>query len=68
MRAARRGLGKGFLIVAGSVSSWERIKAVAKAGADAFTIGTAVFDGSYSPNKGSIRSQLRHVLADCEAA
>jgi hypothetical protein len=68
VRAARRGLGKGFLIVAGSVTSRERIKAVAAAGADAFTIGTAVFDGSYSPSKGSIRSQLRDVLADCEAA
>ena len=36
-------------------------------GADAFTIGTAVFDGSYSPTKGSILSQLRDVLADCES-
>lgn len=65
VQAARRGLGKGMLIVAGSVGSKETIKAVAKAGADAFTIGTAVFDGSYSPNSGSIRSQLKAVLADC---
>lgn len=68
VRAARRGLGKGHLIVAGSVTSRERIRAVARAGADAFTIGTAVFDGSYSPTKGSIRSQLKDVLADCAAA
>ncbi len=65
VEAARRGLGKGLLIVAGSVGSKETIKAVAKAGADAFTVGTAVFDGSYSPNSGSIRSQLKAVLADC---
>lgn len=65
VKAARRGIGGGLLIVAGSVASRERIKAVADAGADAFTIGSAVFDGSYSPNKGSIRSQLKAVLADC---
>jgi len=41
---------------------------VAEAGADAFTIGTAVFDGSYNPRKGSILSQLSTVVADCEAA
>jgi hypothetical protein len=68
IKAARRGLGKGHLIVAGSVSSRERIKAVAEAGADAFTIGTAVFDQSYSPTKGSIRSQLSAVLEDCMVA
>ena len=67
VRAARRGLGADkHLIVAGAVTSAERIKAIAAAGADAFTIGTAVFDGSYSPTKGSILSQLRDVLADCE--
>lgn len=68
IRAARRGLGDGYLIVAGSITSRERIKAVSEAGADAFTIGTAVFDGSYSPRKGSLLSQLGDVVADCEAA
>jgi hypothetical protein len=68
VRAARRGLGKGYLIVAGSVSSRDRIRALAEAGADAFTIGSAVFDQSYSPTKGSIRSQLRAVLEDCMPA
>jgi hypothetical protein len=65
VRAARRGLGKGTLIVAGSIASRDRIRALADAGADAFTIGSAVFDQSYSPTKGSIRSQLRAVLEDC---
>ncbi len=69
VKAARRGLGPDkYLIVAGAVTSAERIRAVEAAGADAFTIGTAVFNGSYSPTKGSILSQLRDVLADCEAA
>ena len=66
---APRGAGSApdkYLIVAGAVTSAERISAVNAAGADAFTIGTAVFDGSYSPTKGSILSQLRDVLADCE--
>ena len=67
IRAARHGLGPSrHLIVAGAVASADRIKAIKQAGANAFTIGTAVFDGSYSPTKGSILSQLRDVLADCE--
>jgi hypothetical protein len=68
VRAARRGLGDGELIVAGSITSRQRIADVAAAGADAFTIGTAVFDGSYNPRKGSILSQLATVIADCELA
>lgn len=67
IRAARRGLDRDFLIVAGSVTSAERIRAIARAGADAFTIGTAVFDGSYDPRDASIRAQLSAVLADCRS-
>ncbi len=69
VRAARRGLGSGKqLIVAGAVTSFRQIRAIKEAGADSFTIGTAVFDGSYSRRKGSINSQLRDVLADCHRA
>jgi len=68
VRAARRGLGSGHLIVAGSITTRQRIAEIAAAGADAFTIGTAVFDGSYSPTKGSILSQLRDVLTDSRMA
>jgi hypothetical protein len=68
VRAARRGIGKGYLIVAGSVSTATQIKALAHSGADAFTIGSAVFDGSYAPDKGSILSQLRAIQADCAEA
>jgi hypothetical protein len=68
VRAARKGLGKGMLIVAGSVNSRTQIRALAEAGADAFTIGSAVFDGSYAPESGSILSQLARIQADCAAA
>jgi len=64
-RACRRGFEDGYIICAGSVDSAERIKALADAGADAFTIGTAVFNQSYSPRKGSILSQIADVLAAC---
>lgn len=67
VRAARRGLGAATLIVAGSVAGKDRIRALAEAGADAFTMGTAVFNGGYNPRKGSIRSQLRDIMADCAA-
>jgi hypothetical protein len=65
VRAARRGLGSGYLIAAGSVTSVEKIRALAAAGADAFTIGSAIFDGSFSPTKGSTLSQLADVLEAC---
>ena len=69
VRAARTGLGqRGQLIVAGNVDSPEAIRAVGDAGADAFTIGSAVLQGAFSPRKGLIHSQLRDVLAACGQA
>jgi hypothetical protein len=68
VRAARKGLGQGTLIVAGSVNSAAQIQALAGAGADAFTVGSAIFDGSYAPEAGSILSQLARIQADCAAA
>jgi hypothetical protein len=59
--AARRGT-TGTLVVAGSVSRIAQIDDLRNAGADAYTIGSAVFDGSFSPRKGHIASQLRDVL------
>ena len=61
VRAARRGT-DGYLVVAGSVSTARQIADLRHAGADAFTIGSAVFDGSFSPRKGSVVSQLRDVM------
>ena len=68
VRAARRGLGRHHLIVAGSVSTSQQIAALHAAGADAFTIGSAVFDGSYAKNMGSLLSQLAAIQADCATA
>jgi hypothetical protein len=68
VRAARGALDGGRLIVAGSVKSREQIHALAEAGADAFTIGSAAFDGSFSPSKGSLRSQIRDILEACGSA
>lgn len=62
VRAARRAT-EGTLVVAGSVDSPERIRALADAGANAFTIGSAAFDGSFSPRKGALASQLLDILA-----
>ena len=67
VRAARRGT-QGYLVVAGSVSTVEQVDDLADAGADAFTIGSAVFDGSFSPRKGSIVSQLRDVMDACSSS
>lgn len=67
VRAARGALGDGRLIVAGSIDSPARIRAIAEAGADAFTIGTALFDGRFAPGAGSLADQCRAVLAACDA-
>ena len=64
VRAARRGT-PGYLLVAGSVATAAQIRALRDAGADAFTIGSAAFDGSFAPNVGSLRSQLKAILAAC---
>lgn len=66
IRAARDSLGEGRrLIVAGSVNSPATVRAVREAGADAFTIGSAVLEGGFSPRKGLVTSQLEDVLAAC---
>jgi hypothetical protein len=62
VRAARRGLDGGVLLVAGSVARPAQIRAIAADGSDSFTICSAAFDGSFSPHVGSLRSQLRAVL------
>jgi hypothetical protein len=64
VKAARRGT-PGTLLVAGAVSTPERVKLLKAAGADSFTVGSAAFDGSFAPNVGSLRSQLGAVLDAC---
>lgn len=66
VRAARAGLGgEGRLICAGSIDRPERIRSLSDAGCDAFTVGSAAFDGSFSPRKGSLRARLEDILAAC---
>jgi hypothetical protein len=63
VRAARKGLGKdGYLIVAGSIDSTDRIRAIDDAGADAFTIGSAIFEESFAPGIKGIKGQCKAVL------
>jgi hypothetical protein len=64
VRAARRGTA-GHLLVAGAVKTADQIRALAQAGADSFTVGSAVLDGSFAPNAGSLRSQIKAVLDAC---
>lgn len=61
VRAARAAT-LGILLVAGGVSTPAQVQALRDAGADAFTVGSAVFDGSFAPHVGSMRSQLKAVL------
>jgi hypothetical protein len=61
VKAARRAT-PGTLLVAGSVGTPAKVRALRDAGADAFTVGSAVFDGSFVPEVGSLRSQLQAVL------
>ena len=68
IRAARAGLDTGYLIVAGSVDSPARIRQLAEAGADACTIGSAIFEGTFAPGNSSIVHQCQKILAACEQA
>jgi hypothetical protein len=64
VREARATL-KGRLIVAGSIDSPDHIAALAEAGVDAFTIGSALFSRGFLPGEPSLRGQLAAVLAAC---
>ncbi|MFE5632018.1 HisA/HisF-related TIM barrel protein [Streptomyces sp. NPDC056470] len=61
VRAARAAT-TGRLVVAGGITGRERIRALAAAGADAFTIGSAAFDGSLRPDAGTLAAQLTEAL------
>lgn len=65
VRAARKALGDGRLIVAGGIAGAGQIADLETAGADAFTVGTAVFDGTFAEDGADVAAQLGHVLAAC---
>lgn len=63
-RAARAACGPlGRLICAGGVDSPARITALAQAGADAFTIGSAAFDNAFAPGKPGLLAQLQEIIS-----
>jgi hypothetical protein len=63
VRAARAACGEaGRLICAGGVDSPAIIAALAEAGADAFTVGSAVFAGTFAAGDASVRAQLAAIL------
>jgi hypothetical protein len=64
VRAARAALDGGELIVAGSIDSPGQVGALRDAGVDGFTIGTAVFDGTFESDCNGVAAQVRAVL-DC---
>jgi hypothetical protein len=51
------------LICAGGVDGPDRIAALRDAGANAFTIGSAVFDEAFAPAKPGISAQLQEILS-----
>lgn len=59
---AARAASDGYLIVAGSVSTREQIQALAHAGANAFTVGSALFAGDVDARSGLLRNQLAHII------
>jgi len=61
--AARASLGEGCLIVAGDIGSREQIVRLKRAGVDAFTVGTAIFDNAFAEGESSITGQIRAVQA-----
>lgn len=55
------------VIVAGAIATTSQIRAIAKAGAWGFTIGSAIFEGRFA-GAPRIAPQLREVLAVCAAS
>lgn len=51
----------GPVVIAGSIDSAEKVEAVKRVGAWAFTVGSAVFDGQF-PTAANERDQVRFVL------
>ena len=64
VRAARAAT-DGYLIVAGNVRSPARVGVLAEAGVDAFTVGSAVFDGIFAPGTGDVSTQLAAIQSLC---
>jgi hypothetical protein len=64
VKAARSALTEGELIAAGSIANPDQLRRLEDAGVDGFTIGTAVFEGVFAPNRHGLAAQVQAVL-DC---
>jgi hypothetical protein len=62
VRAAREALPKGELIVAGSINSTAQVNLMAELGVDGITIGTAIFENSFAPDRPGIVGQLEAAI------
>src|SRR5699024_5226225 len=58
---------RGRLIVAGNVSTPAMIHKLARAGVDAFTVGTAITEHQFLPDRPSMKAQIQAVMAACAA-
>lgn len=68
VRAARGALGSGELIVAGSIKGPKQTRLMAELGVDGMTIGTAIFEQSFAPDRAGIVRQLEAALEAVAAA
>ena len=63
VEAARRALGAGCLIVAGSIGSGTQLAELSRAGVDAFTVGSAIFDDAFAAGETGVANQIRAIQA-----
>ena len=68
VRAAREALGTGELIVAGSIKGPEQTRLMASLGVDGMTIGTAIFEEDFAPDRAGVTGQLEAALEAVAAA
>jgi hypothetical protein len=64
--ATARAAFSGELVIAGSIESAERIGRIGELGADAFTVGSAIFDATIFPEEPTVEARVRRVLAAAE--
>ncbi|MDH3230838.1 MAG: hypothetical protein OEN55_13695 [Alphaproteobacteria bacterium] len=66
VRSARKALGTGLLIVAGGICSKAQLADLGRAGVDAFTVGTAIFDNAFAAGEPGIANQIRAIQTALE--
>jgi len=59
---------EGDVIVAGDVNTPQRVRDIAAAGADAFTVGTAALSGAFAPGRPGLCAQLEAIMEACARA